>query len=257
MNLNRNHSCSPKMKRTCATLVAILALNLSTLGALAQKAPEPASSSPDSVKTFYLTNLTQQNDAQEVTTALRNMFDPQVKIYLVPSQNAITMRGTPDELATVQKLLIDLDRTKKLYRLTYTITDIDNGKSIGTQHYAIIVASGGRTTIKQGSKVPIATGTFNGGSSGSQTQFTYLDIGLNIDASLDGYVDGVRLRSKVEQSSLQDDKLVANVVEPIVRQSVLEGTSTLIPGVPLILGSLDVPGTTRHLDIAVVLEVVH
>ena len=50
------------------------------------------------VQTFYLTNASQQADANEVVVAIRNLLDPSVKIYLVPSQNAIVMRATPDEL---------------------------------------------------------------------------------------------------------------------------------------------------------------
>ncbi len=64
------------------------------------------------VQTFYLTNASQQNDANEVLTAIRNLLDPSTKIYLVPSQNAIVMRATPDQLLLAQKLLNDLDRAR-------------------------------------------------------------------------------------------------------------------------------------------------
>jgi general secretion pathway protein D len=71
-------------------------------------------------QTFYLTNATQVNDANEITVAVRNLLPPDVKVFLVPSQNAITMRGTPDQLALAQKIISDLDRPKKTYRLTFT-----------------------------------------------------------------------------------------------------------------------------------------
>jgi general secretion pathway protein D len=64
------------------------------------------------VQTFYLTNASQQNDANEVVVAIRNLLDPSIKIYLVPSQNAIVMRATPDQLLLAQKLLNDLDRAR-------------------------------------------------------------------------------------------------------------------------------------------------
>jgi hypothetical protein len=121
----------------------------------------------------------------------------------------------------------------------------------------MVLVSGQRTTMKQGSKIPVATGTVSeNGSPSTQTQFTYLDIGLNFDATLDESVNGVRLRSKAEQSSLGADKTIAGVTEPVVRQTVLEGTSILTPGKPLILGSLDIPDSTRRLDIEVVMDVV-
>jgi general secretion pathway protein D len=64
------------------------------------------------IETFYLTNASQQNDANEVLTALRNLLDPSTKLYLVPSQNAIVIRGTPPELILTEKLINDLDRTR-------------------------------------------------------------------------------------------------------------------------------------------------
>jgi len=49
------------------------------------------------VQTFYLSNAWQPNDLNDVQTALRNVLTS-AKIYGVASQNAIVMRGTPDEL---------------------------------------------------------------------------------------------------------------------------------------------------------------
>ncbi len=64
----------------------------------------------------------------------------------------------------------------------------------------------------------------------------------------------VRLRSKVEDSSLDQPVTIAGVTEPVVRQSVLDGTSVLTLDKPFMLGTIDVPNTTRHVDIAVVVE---
>ena len=64
------------------------------------------------VQTFYLTNVSQQNDANEIMVAIRNLLDPGLKIYLVASQNALVIRGTPDELILAEKIINDLDRTK-------------------------------------------------------------------------------------------------------------------------------------------------
>ena len=63
------------------------------------------------VQTFYLTNAWQQNDLTDVQTAIRNIL-PGIHIYGVPSQNAIVIRGTPDELLLAQKLINDLDKAR-------------------------------------------------------------------------------------------------------------------------------------------------
>jgi general secretion pathway protein D len=63
------------------------------------------------VQTFYLTNAWQQNDLTDVATAVRNLLTG-IKIFNVPSQNAIVMRGTPDELLLAQKIINDLDKAR-------------------------------------------------------------------------------------------------------------------------------------------------
>jgi type II secretory pathway component GspD/PulD (secretin) len=243
------------MKFANKVFVTTLALILSGLTAWAQ--PEPAAAKPndDSVETFYLKNVvSQSSDGNEILTAIRNIVTPESKVFFVPGQNAILVRTSPDQLLLTQKLIKDLDLPKKTYRLIYTFTEMDGGKSVGTQHFEMIVVSGERTTLKQGSKIPLATGSFDSGKLQTQTQFTYIDVGLNFDAALDESVNGVRLRSKVEQSSVADQVSIAGVQEPIIRQTVLTSTSFLTPGKPLVLGSLDIPGSTRHLDVGVVME---
>jgi general secretion pathway protein D len=63
------------------------------------------------VETFYLTNAWQQNDLTDVSQAVRNVMG-NVKVYAVASQNALVMRGTPDELLLAQKLINDLDKAR-------------------------------------------------------------------------------------------------------------------------------------------------
>ena len=205
------------------------------------------------IKTYYLTTITQQNDANEILIAMRNVLSPRAKLYLVASQNAIVLAAPPEEQALAQKILKDLDRPHRAYRLTFTLADSENGKRIGIQHFSIIVAAGQRTTLKQGSKIPVMTGSFQH-EGGAQTQFQYLDIGMNFDATLSDSPDGIWLKSKIEQSSLGQPSLIAGVQEPVIRQSVLEGTASMKVGKPLTLGSVDVAGSTRHVDIEVVAE---
>jgi type II secretory pathway component GspD/PulD (secretin) len=234
----------------------ILAVAFSEQSTWAQTAPPEAQGARLSVQTFYLTNVYQTSDATELTTALRNLLDKNDKIYLVPSQNAILVQGPPDQLVLARKLLDDLDRPKKTYRLTYTITETDGGKRIGNQHFGLVVVAGQRTVLKQGSKVPLVTGSFNNTSSQPESQVTYIDVGLNFDATLDEFANGVRLRTKVEQSSVAEERSGVGLQDPVVRLTSLEGTSFLTPGKPLVLGSLDVPGSTRHQEVEVVMEAV-
>jgi type II secretory pathway component GspD/PulD (secretin) len=199
-------------------------------------------------RTVYLNNVSQQAEANEIVTALRNALSPCDKIYLIPSQGAIVMEAPPDQLALAQKLINELDRPKKNYRLTYTVTDMDGSKQIGTQHFAMIMTSGQATSLKLGNRVPVATEP-------TGTQYTYIDVGMNFDATLTEMGNNVMLRSSVDQSGAAPEKSdVAGTQQPIIRQASLKGESLLAPGKPLVLGSMDIPGSTSRLQIEVVME---
>src|ERR1039457_6611214 len=79
------------------------------------------------VETFYLTNAWQQNDMNDVQTALRNVL-PNSKVYGVPSQNAIVMRATPDELTLAQKVINDLDKARPEVVVDIAIMEVDKDK---------------------------------------------------------------------------------------------------------------------------------
>ncbi len=213
------------------------------------KAAEPKP--PQVRKTFFLEYAKQQNDLNDIQTDLRNMLT-RARIYGVPSQSAISVSGSAEDVQTAQQIISELDRPKKVYRLTYTITLFDDGKRTGSQRFSLIVPADGRSDLKQGVKVPVVTGSTDAGSSTSNTQVQYLDVGLKIEAIL----SGTSLHTKVEQSSLAEEKSGMGAQDPIVRQTVLEGVSTLTQGKPVVLGSLDLPGSTRREEIEVTAEVV-
>jgi type II secretory pathway component GspD/PulD (secretin) len=267
MNPNDDRSRRSKMKVVRGFFAVTLALALTGPSVRAQTSPatakpesegNSAKASPDLVlRTFYLSNISQPSDANEVYTAVRNLLPTGSKSYFVPNQNAIVLQATPEQMMVAQRLINDLDRPKKTYRLTYTITEMDGTKRVGTQHFSMVLVSGQRTTIKQGSRVPVATGSYASGASGTsaqQTQFTYLDVGMNFAATVDEFANGVRLSSKVDQSSIAEEKSGVGPQDPIVRQTSLEGSSFLTPGKPLTLGSVDILGSTAHLDVEVVME---
>jgi type II secretory pathway component GspD/PulD (secretin) len=245
------------MKVAQGVLALALGSNLAGVGfpttALAQDSKE----APQEIRTFYLAHSTGHTDLNDAQTALRNLL-PKPKIFAAPSENAIVIRGTAEDLQLAEKLLADLDLPKKLYRLTYTITETENGKRIGTQHCAVTAVVGLKTDLKQGSKVPIVTGTFDQGSTTTManSQVQYLDVGLEIKATLNGDRDGIKLESEIVQSSVAEEHSGVGPQDPVIRQTTLEGSSILEPGKPLILGSLDITGSTRHQDIEVVAELV-
>jgi hypothetical protein len=256
------------MKRTASILAIAFALFLCGPIARSQGAPAaakpssetpPAKPNPDTlpVRTFYLSNVAQQYEANDIVSSIRNILPNNDRIYVVSSQNAIVVRGTPEDLALTQKVINDLDRPKKNYRLTYTVTEMDGGKQIGVQHYAMIMTSGQTTSLKLGNRVPVATGASTAGVAANlveQTQFTYIDVGMNFDATLTAMGENAMLKSSVDQSGAAPEKSDSVPHQPIIRQASLKGESFLAPGKPLVLGSMDIPGSTSHTQIEVVME---
>jgi type II secretory pathway component GspD/PulD (secretin) len=260
--------------------LSLFAFALALLPSFAIRAQAPDASSPDCSKlpthaefetcsnthsetrTIYLHNVSSQNEANEIMVAVRNVTDPSVRIYLAASQNAIVITTYPQEMAKVEAVIHDLDRPRKSYRLTFTLTELDGDKTISTQHISTVAVVRERTSLKQGEKIPIATGVSSSGaatpsaSADSVTQFTYLDIGTNFDFTITQQADGVSLDSKIEESSVGTPQTIMGVTEPVIRQTVLQGTSLLTLDKPVMLGSIDVPGSTHRFDIAVVLQTI-
>jgi general secretion pathway protein D len=264
------------------------------------------------VQTFYLTNAWQQNDLNDVQTALRNVLASNVKVYAVASQNAIVMRGTPDELLLAQKLIDDLDKarpevivdvavlevsknwertlglawpssasvtlqsssssdssssTTTTTSTTPTIYDLANLKasnfavSIGSATANLLLSDSStqilqnpriratdqqKATLKIGSRIPIATGSYSSGTSTStvsslvNTQFQYQDVGVNIEVTPTVHFDhDVTLKVKIEVTAQSGSVTISSVTEPIISQRVAEQTIRLREGEANILGGIN------------------
>jgi hypothetical protein len=141
------------------------------------------------------------------------------------------------------------------YRMTFTLIETENGKRVGVQHVAMTTSADGTSAVaKIGSRVPIATGSYSNTNSNTlQTQMTYLDIGLNILGRLREVTNGLQVKTKIEQSSMADAP-PAMPSDPVIRQESIENDAVVTLGKPVTLGSLDIPGSTRHTDIELVVE---
>ena len=271
------------------------------------------------VQTFYLSNAWQQNDLNDVQTALRNVL-PNAKVYGVASQNAIVMRATPDELLLAQKLVNDLDKARPevvvdiavlevsknwernlgitwpssagaaivpptannstttcptgstdctptttstnptLYNLahlnsqdvsitvgaaTANLLLTDNNTHI-LQNPRIRAADQQKATLKIGSRIPIATGSYQTGaatalvSSLVNTQFQYQDVGVNIEITPTVHYDrDITLKIKIEVTAQSGSVTISGVTEPIISQRVAEQTIRLREGEANILGGIN------------------
>src|SRR5438034_1417874 len=79
------------------------------------------------IKTFYLANLSQPTELQDVVNALRQILEIS-RIQPLNSQGALVVRGTPDQIALAEKLVGDLDRAKSEVIVEVAVMQISRDK---------------------------------------------------------------------------------------------------------------------------------
>ena len=271
----------------------------------------------EAVQTFYLSNTAQQNDLNDIQTALRNLL-VNAKLYGVPSQSAIVMRATPDELLLAQKLINDLDKSRPEVVVDVALLEVnrDKTRTIGVQlpgsfglqvqppnatsttstgttsttttgttstnstnltlnnlahlnatNFAVTIGQatanlllsdsdtkvlqnpsiratdGQKADLKIGERIPVATGSYQTGaatavvSSLVNTQFTYLDVGVEIEITpIVHYDRDVTLKIKIVSSQEEGSTNIGGITEPIISQRTADQTVRLKEGEVNILG---------------------
>ena len=80
------------------------------------------------LKTFYLSNLSQPTELQDVVNAIRAVLDVQ-RVQQLLSQNALVVRGTPDQIALAEKLVEDLDKARPEVIVDIAIMQVSKDRS--------------------------------------------------------------------------------------------------------------------------------
>jgi len=129
------------------------------------------------IRTFYLTNLSQPNELQDLVNILRTLLDTQ-RLQQFPSQQAVVVRGTPDQIAMAEKLIDDLDKSRPEVVVEVAIMQVNRDKlrNLGIQPPASITAqlqsNTSTTTSASGTNVGTGSGTVSttsGATTGSLT----------------------------------------------------------------------------------------
>lgn len=267
------------------------------------------------IKTFYLGNVAQPTDLQDVVNAIRTILEVQ-RIQQIPSQNAIVVRGTPDQLALAQKMIDDIDKSKPEVIVDVVVAQVrrdrvrtlgiippqkasvalqgSNTTSSGTtggttttttggnlnfnnlQHlnstnYAVTIdpvtaqllfqdnntkilenpsiraADGIKASLKIGDRIPVATGSFGTplgigtgvGALGVNTQFQYLDVGVNIDITPHVHPDSeISLKVALEVSNKTGDTSIGGITQPIISRRLVDHEIRLKDGEMNMLGGI-------------------
>jgi general secretion pathway protein D len=188
------------------------------------------------VQTFYLTNMSTANDATEVLTAIRNMMDPTVKIFLVPSQNALVMRGTPDQLMLAEKLINDLDRTKPEVVVDIAVLEVNKTlertlgiilpQSFGITAQAPTATTNSTTTTGTTGTTTTANLTLNNLAHLNGTDFAVTLGGATVNALLTNADTRILQNPRIRASDGQRAQLKIGSKIPIATGSYSAGAAT-------------------------------
>jgi len=114
------------------------------------------------MKTFYLRNIETPNELQEAANVVRQMLDVS-RVQLVQAQDALILRGTPDQMILAEKLLADFDKPKSEVVIDVAVMQVsrDRLRNLGTNV----------PTTFSASAVPTSTSGGNSSSSSSAGAF--------------------------------------------------------------------------------------
>ena len=278
------------------------------------------------LKTFYLSNLSAPTELQDVVNAIRAVLDVQ-RVQQLLSQNALVVRGTPDQIALAEKLVDDLDKARPEVVVDIAVLQVSKDKSrtlgfspptsatvalqsninttptttTGTTGTTTPATSGGlelntlgnlnatdfqvtipsanlsavmsdsdtkmlqnpqvraldnqKATLKIGERVPVATGSFQPGIGGVginplvNTQFQYLDVGVNIDVTPHVHADReVTLKITMEISSVVGQSSIGGISQPIIGQKKIEHEIRLRDGESSLIGGIFDDAQTKSLS---------
>lgn len=135
------------------------------------------------LKTFYISNLSSATELQDVTNTLRTVLEFQ-RIQMLPTQGAIIVRGTPDQVLLAEKLINDIDKARPEVVIEVAVMQVSRDKlrQLGIQPPFTTTSS--PTIQLQGSTgvtTTTNTGTTTTGSSSTATTLTLNDL-ANLDA---------------------------------------------------------------------------
>src|SRR5690348_9003859 len=128
------------------------------------------------LKTFYLTNLSQPTELQDVVNAIRAVLDVQ-RVQQLLSQNALVVRGTPDQIALAEKLVEDLDKARPEVIIDIAVMQVSKDRS---HTLGISPPTSATVTLQSNLNTTTTTGTTNSGAGGTVTQSTGTN-GINLN----------------------------------------------------------------------------
>jgi general secretion pathway protein D len=160
---------------------------------------------------------------------------------------------------------ITLDNLKNLSGGDYSATlpgatanaILTDNKTRIIQDPEVRVSDGEKATLKIGDRVPVATGSFQAGVGVGtssinplvNTQFQYIDVGVNIDVTPRVHPDGdVSMKLSIEVSQITGTSNIGGINQPVISQRKIEHDIRLKNGEVSVLGGLIERTQTKNVN---------
>jgi hypothetical protein len=140
------------------------------------------------------------------------------------------------------------------YRLDLSFNELEDGKKLNTRHYTVDLTGGRPNEIKIGTRVPVVTANCNSSSSsspGSASEYQYLDLGTHIWAQLIGHGGELHVSGDISSLDTSAGSDASARLGPVIRQIKIEGSTALVLGKPIMIGSADDPNSRRQFQLEV------
>jgi general secretion pathway protein D len=180
------------------------------------------------------------------------------------SGSAASSSSTP-----VSPTQITLDNLRNLSGADYSATlpgatanaILTDNKTRIIQDPEVRVSDGEKASLKIGDRVPVATGSFQAGvgvgvGTGAgvvnplvNTQFQYIDVGVNIDVTPRVHPDGdVSMKLSIEVSQITGTSNIGGINQPVISQRKIEHDVRLKDGEVSVLGGLIERTETKNIN---------
>jgi general secretion pathway protein D len=161
------------------------------------------------LKTFYLTNLSAPTELQDVVNAIRAVLDVQ-RVQQLLSQNALVVRGTPDQIALAEKLVEDLDKARPEVIVDIAVMQVSKDRS---RTLGLSPPTSATVSLQSNLNTTTTTGTTNSGTGGTVTQSSGSN-GINLNTL--GNLNATNFQVTIPSANLSaimsnsDTKLIQN-----------------------------------------------
>lgn len=132
---------------------------------------------------------------------------------------------------------------------SYTALASDSNTKV-IQRPEVRVMDSEKASLRIGDRIPIATGSFQSGlTQGVNTQFQYIDVGVNIDITPYVHADNeVTLKMSLEISTVDGEQSIDGVTEPEIGQRRIEHEARLADGEVNLIGGIFQDTETKSLS---------